>query len=146
MQTDSLYSEVRSFIQDRLDAGVILRSEWVITEFLADKAVPDCEDADFYLLCASSHVAEVVKKCIGKYKSKPVSDAQLVLTGFEYMQKAYQVERAGVRLLVPTDLLTDDELDARADEYEAMAVGCRAHAREIRAFKEGRSRTALGAA
>lgn len=146
MQTDSLYSEVRAFIQDRLDAGVILRSEWVIAEFLANKSEPECDDVDFYLLCARQHVAEVVKKCIGKYKAKPVSDAQLVLTGFEYMQKAYQVERDGVRLLVPTDLLTDDELDARADEYEAMAVGCRAHAREIRAFKEGRARAERGAA
>lgn len=133
-----LYAEVRKFIQDRIDAGVILRAEWVTAEILGSKSDPECDDADFYLICARNHIAEVVKKCIGKYQSKPVSDAP-VLKGFEHMQSGYLVEREGVRVLVPTDMLTDAELLARADEYDAMAVGCRAHAREIRDFVERRA-------
>ena len=136
---DSLFSQVRDFIQDQLDAGTIIRADWVTAGILADKAEPECDDADFYLLCARAHLAEVVKRCIGKYKATPVRDYQLVLPGFEHLQRGYQVEREGVRLLVPTDLLTDEEIDARADEYELMAVGCRAHARELRDFKERRS-------
>lgn len=135
---DSLHTEIRDFIQGRLDAGVILRADWVTAEILAGKQEPECEDADFYLICARSHIAEIVKRCIGKYSAKPQTDTQLTLPGFEHMQKAYQVERQGVRLLVPTDKLTDAELLARADEYDAMAVGCRAHAREIRDFVERR--------
>ena len=135
---DSLYTEVRAYIQDQLDAGVIVRAEWITTGFLASKAEPDCEDADFYLICARSHLAEVVKRCIGKYSAKPETDNQLVLPGFTHLQRGYQVEREGVRLLVPTDLLTDEEIDARADEYEAMAAGCCAHARELRDFKDRR--------
>lgn len=136
---DSLYSDVRDFIQSKLDAGLILRAEWVTAEIIGSKQEPDCDDADFYLICARSHVAEIVKKCIGKYTAKPTTDEQLKLPGFEHMQKAYQVERGGVRFLVPTDALTDDELMRRADEYDEMAVGCRAHAREIRDFVERRS-------
>lgn len=142
---NDIFAEVRGFIQDRLDSGVILRAEWVTTEILGSKAEPECADADFYLLCARAHLSEVVKRCIGKYRAAPVSDEQLVLPGFEHLQRGYQVEREGVRLLVPTDLLTDAEIDARADEYEAMAAGCRAHARELREFK-GRRAMAQGAA
>lgn len=135
---DNLYAEIRKFIQDRIDAGIILRAEWVTAEILGAKEEPECADADFYLICARNHIAEIVKKCIGKYSPKPTTDAQLVLKGFEHMQSGYLVEREGVRVLVPTDLLSDAELLARAEEYDAMAVGCRAHAREIRDFVERR--------
>lgn len=136
--SDSLQTEVREYIQDQLDAGVIIRAEWVTAGILHSKAEPECEDADFYLLCARAHLAEIVKRCIGKYKAAPVTDEQLVLPGFDHLQRGYQVDREGVRFLVPTDLLTDAEIEARAAEYEAMAAGCRAHARELRDFKERR--------
>lgn len=136
---DNLYSEIRKFIQDRMDAGIILRAEWVTAEILGQKEEPDCEDADFYLICARNHVAEIVKKCIGKYRPKAVTDTQIILPGFEHMQSGYLVEREGVRVLVPTDMLTDAELLARAEEYDAMALGCRAHAKEIRDFVERRA-------
>lgn len=68
------------------------------------------------------------------------------LPGFEHMQRGYQVERNGIRLLVPTDLLTDEEIEARAAEYDAMAAGCRAHARELRDFLERRRAPTAGSA
>lgn len=136
--SDSLFAEVRAYIQDQLDAGVIVRAEWATTAILSKKEEPACADADFYLICARSHLAEIVKRCIGKYSPKIETDTQLVLPGFTHLQRGYQVERNGVRLLVPTDLLTSDEIEARADEYEAMAAGCRAHARELRDFAERR--------
>lgn len=136
---DTLSSEVRAFIQDRLDAGLIVRAEWITAEILNAKAEPDCPDADFYLICARAHLSEIVKKCIGKYRAQPETPEQLVLAGFEHLQRGYVVDRESVRLLVPTDLLTDAELEARAVEYEAMAAGCRAHAREIRDFIERRA-------
>jgi len=139
---DKLYADVKDFIQRRLDAGVILRADWVTSEILSEKQEPQCEDADFYLICARNHLSEVVKRCIGKYKPKPTTDDQLRLPGFEYMQKGYQVERDGVRLLVPTDAATDEELLARADEYDMMAAGCRAHARELRDFVSRRKSVA----
>lgn len=136
---DSIYTDVREFIQSRLDAGIILRAEWVTAEIISSKQEPDCEDADFYLICARNHVAEIVKRCIGKYSPKPTTDEQLKLPGFEYMQKGYQVVRSGVRVLVPTDALTNAELLARADEYDDMASGLTGHALEIREFVERRT-------
>lgn len=137
---DSLYTEVRAYVQDRIDAGIAVRAEWITDALLAEKQEPECEDADFYLICARAHLSDVVKRVIGKYRSTPETDSQLVLPGFAHLQRGYLVERDGNRLLVPTDLLTDDEIDARAAEYEAMAIGCRAHARELREFKERRKR------
>ena len=132
--TDSIFTEVRDFIQSRLDAGIILRADWVTAEILASKTEPECEDADFYLLCARDKIADVVRRCLGKFKPATETDDQLRLPGFDHLQKAYPVERGGESLLVPVDLLTVEELEARAAEYDAMASGCRAHARELREF------------
>ena len=41
---------------------------------------------------------------------------------------------ANVSVLVPTDQLTDTELDAKANEYGRMAEGCRLHALELRRY------------
>lgn len=131
---DSIYTEVREFIQSKLAAGVILRADWVTAEIMGSKSEPECEDADFYLICARDKISDTVKRCLGKYKPALVTDDQLKLPGFDHIQQAYPVERSGERLLVPVDLLTAQEIEARASEYDAMAAGCRAHARELRDF------------
>jgi len=55
-----------------------------------------------------------VKSAIGKYEPHLGSDGtQLVLDGFEYLQKGYPVLRGTVRQLVPTDQITDEEWDIK---------------------------------
>lgn len=136
--TDSVFKEIRKFVTDKVNSGAIVRVEWLTAEIISRKDRFEGEDSDFYLVCAHKHVAEIVKDCIGKYKPSPKQDAQLVLDGFEHLQKAYPVERKGVRLLVPVHMLTDEELEARALEYMEMSKGCIAHAKEIRAFIRAR--------
>lgn len=136
---DSIYTEVRRFVQDRVDTGVITRVEWLTAEYIESKGDVFGGDVPFYRVCALAHVNEVVKKCVGKYDSKPAKSAgQLVLPGFDHLQRAYTVTRDGAVLLVPVDLLTSAELLHRASEYDEMAKGCRAHAREIREFVAAR--------
>lgn len=135
---DHVMKEIRKYVTDKVNSGAIVRVDWLTAEIIASKDRFEGDDSDFYLICAHKHVAEIVKDCIGKYKPKPQVDAQLVLDGFEHLQKAYPVERDGVRLLVPVHLLSDEELEARAIEYVEMARGCVAHAKEIRAFIKAR--------
>ena len=113
--------------------------EWLTTEILAMKDRIEGDDADFYRL-RWDYIKDTVKRCIGAYapKAAAATDAQIVMEGFDYMQKAYTVTRADEVVLVPVHLLSDAEIEARALELEAMAKGCIAHARELRAYVSGR--------
>lgn len=139
MQSEqSVRQEIRSLVQEKLDAGVCVRAEWFTAEILTAKNRIEGEDADFYVSCAAQILPQIVKRVIGQYDPKPVTDRQLLLPGFEHLQKAYTVQRGGEVVLVPVDQLTDDEIEARALEYEAMAMGCRAHAKELRVYRRTR--------
>lgn len=136
---DSIYTEVREFVQDRIDAGVVTRVDWLTSEYIGTKADVSGGDVPFYRVCAQNHVADIVKRVVGKYDAKPKqADRQLVLPGFDHLQKAYTVARDGVVVLVPIALCTTEELRGRADEYDVMAKGCEAHAREIREYINAR--------
>lgn len=140
---DSIYTEVRKFVQDRVDRGVITRVDWMTSEYLGTKEKVEGDDVPFYRACALAHVNEVMKQVVGKFDSKKaVSDSQLLFPGFTQMKKAYTVHRDGIKLLVPVELLSDDEIDQRASEYDEMAQGCRDHARELREFKAARREAA----
>lgn len=135
----SIYTEVRELIAGKIAAGQVVIVDWVTREVIGAHADIEGSDADFYLGCASAHVKEIVKRVVGKYDAaKGRIEEQLVLEGYEYLQVAYSVEREGGTVLVPVDQLTDAEIEDRAKEYDAMAVGCRVHADELRLFSRSR--------
>lgn len=142
MAETSVYAEVRKFIADKIDNGELVVVEWLTHEIIGRKSGIDGPDTEFYRVCAFTHVKDVVKRCVGKYDAKPETDRQLVLTGFEHLQVAYSVVRGDQIVLVPVNLLSDAEIEERAAEYEAMAAGCRAHARELRSYRLERSAAA----
>ena len=129
--------EIRKIVTDRLNAGLIIRAEWLTTEILAMKADIDGEDADFYVACAVDFIRDTTKRCIGDYapKASAKTDAQILMQGFDYMQRAYTVERDDEICVVPVQLLTDEEIEGRAIDLESMARGCIAHAKELRAYR-----------
>lgn len=138
---DSVFKEIRKLVTDKVNSGAIVRVDWLTAEIISERNRFEGEDADFYLVCAHKHVSEIVKECIGKFKPKPQLDRQAPLPGFNHLQKAYPVEREGIRLLVPIHMLTNQELEARALEYMEMSEGCIAHAKEIRMFMKARARS-----
>lgn len=133
-------AEIRSIVSDRINSGLIVRVEWLTTEILAMKSNIEGEDADFYIACGVDFIKDTVKRVVGDYRPKAsaVTDAQIVMDGFDHMQRAYTVEREGETVLVPVYLLSEAEIEGRAVELEAMAKGCIAHARELRAFQRAR--------
>ena len=137
--TADVTREIRDFVQSRIDAGVIVRVEWLTTEILAAKSNIEGDDAEFYEACAVHFIKDRVKRVIGDYEPQArQTPEQLTLDGFQHMQKAYTVERRGETVLVPVDQLSFDEIEARACEYEAMAEGCVAHAQELRVYNRSR--------
>lgn len=130
--------EIRQFISNKIDTGVIVRADWLTAEIIEQRGDINGGDLPFYRVCAFNHVREIVRSCIKKYKPAPTTDSQLVLPGFDHLQKSYFMDRDGESVLVPVDQCTDAELQSRAREYDDMARGCRAHAFEIRKYVEVR--------
>lgn len=129
--------EIRLRIAEQIDAGNICDIETFCSQYIAEKAPPECADADFYLACAQKYVREIFTKTIGKWQppeDESETDDQLVLEGFGYLQKAYPVTRHGRQLLIPIGMLTENELESRAQGLESMATGCTKHAEELRGY------------
>lgn len=132
--------QVRKEIHDTLDKGLIVDQDEIAAAIIG--ARPDIHggDAEFYRLFAFEHARDVARSCIKKAKASDLDpELQLTLPGFDHLQKAYFVRRGRRNLLVPVDQCTDIELLARAKEYDEMAKGCRAHAREIREYVAARA-------
>jgi hypothetical protein len=143
MNYENVASEIRKFIADKIAQGDHIVVEWLTNEIVSSKSNIEGEDAPFYRTCAYSYVKDVVKRSVGKYdKRAPETDKQIVMAGFDHLQVAYTVERSGDVVLVPVDQVTDDELLARALEYDAIAEGCINHAQEIRSYVRARNERA----
>lgn len=140
MEHFNVHGEVRKLITDCLGRGETRTVASYVDTIMSDHPAIEGDDADFYLVCTRARVKEIVSKTIGKFtpKEEP-ADRQLVLDGFQHLQVAYTFERHGETVLVPVDQCSDIELAARAAEYEDMAKGCRAHARELREYVGART-------
>ena len=127
---------IRRMITDKIDQGQVVSMSWITNEVLQEHGDMHGSDSDFYVICARHYVSDVVKKQIQKYEpNNGKAESQMTLAGFEYMQKCYTVPRNGEKsVLVPTDQLTDEEIELRAQEYEAMAQGNLKHAQELREY------------
>lgn len=133
--TDSLYREVSEFISKRIADGQSVVVRWAVQEIIDKKSAIEGADKPFYQVCAHKHIEGLVKRVVKKYApSEEPSDKEITLFGFEHLQVAYPVHRDGENLIIPVHQLSDEELLARAEQYDEMAKGCRAHARELRSY------------
>lgn len=140
LSEENIYAEIRKFVSDLVDAGAVTPVEWITQDFLNSRNDISGSDAALYRACTRAHIARIVKKVVGKYdtEARAIQEPGLSLEGFEHLQRAYTITRDEKVVLVPVHKCTDSELTARAEEYDRMAVGCRVHAREIRAFVASR--------
>jgi len=135
--------EIRKMVQDTVDSGVIGHVQFFTAKIMTDRADIKGQDADFYTICARETIVEMVKSAVKKYEKLEAETP--ILDGFEHLRTAYPVHRGGDHLLVPVHLCTDEELEARAAEYEVAARGMRKHAKEIRAYIQERKTQAATA-
>lgn len=135
----ALKSEIKTLIDERTRAGVIIRADWLTTEVMGSRTDFHGNDSAIYVVLAYKSLGEIVKDCIGKYEPKVQTDGQLLLPGFDHVQRAYPVMRGGERVLVPTDLLTDEEIVERCEDLRAMARGCMDHVKELQSYLSLRS-------
>jgi hypothetical protein len=125
-------------IASKIERGEIVEMQWAVTELISHRGDIGGEGVPFFILCAREHVYRIVKKVVDKYDKHEDSDQQMTLSGFEYLQCAYTVERENQRKLIPVNLLTDEELLARAKEFRRQSAGMLKHAKEIEDYVESR--------
>lgn len=139
MNEDSITADIHRLVDERIASGIAVHFQWAAQAVLDERPDISGDDAPFYRDCTFKEVVRLVKRAMGKYDdATDTTPEQLLFPGFKHLVRAYPVERNGDRLLVPLQFLTDDEIEARAAELDKMAMGCRAHARELREFAMAR--------
>jgi hypothetical protein len=131
-----LLAEIRRLIDTKLERGRAVKAAWIANEVVKQHPGIQGADAEFHRFCAQHWVREQVAKALKHYNCTVATEAdpQLVLPGYSYLQLAYPVARNGEQVILPIHRLTSEELEAKACELDAMALGARAHAIELRAY------------
>jgi hypothetical protein len=140
MDIKTIRADIERLVAHKIDNGEPVAMAWLTQEILNDHADIAGSDVDFYVVCARYYVSDQVKRQIKKFEPSDTGqpDEQLVMEGFDHLQKAYPVERNAERVIMPITQMTIDELEERAAEYDVMAQGCIAHAEDIRRYIEQR--------
>lgn len=134
-----LIEEIKAVI-DALEDHQPAVASWIVQGIVSAHGDIQGTDKDFYVLCAFGHVRTAVREVFRRYRVAPDEepDPQLIMPGFERLQKRYLVERDGDQIAVPIEQLTDQEIDEKIAELERMAAGCKCHAEELRRYKGSR--------
>lgn len=126
--------------------GAVLHPRFIAHAVIDDHPDVNGEDVDFYKIVTFEKLRDEVRQQINRMKVKTEeeqeSSAQLVMPGFDYLQHRYFVPRDGETCIVKIEDMTDEEIEAKAKEREAMGRACFAHADELRRYRELRAKVA----
>jgi hypothetical protein len=116
----------------------VIKKPWLLHEVLSQKAPPEGRDADFYRMCALATVRDAVDRVVrsAKQLEEDGEGSQPALPGYEFVQPQCCIERedgdGGLEsVIVPVDLMTDDEIEGKVAQLQAQARGLTAHAKEL---------------
>ena len=142
MKETGVTKEIKAVLQERIESQEPTPASWLTT--IVVEAHPNLKgaDANWYRVCAYGYVRDAVRKLVNASKaiSGKEPDQQMLLPGFNRLQKLYAVERQGKPVFVPIDQMSDDEIKEKIREYTAMAVGCEEHVKELKRYLRERHR------
>lgn len=142
---NDLESEIAAKIEYMRGHEEEIKPDWVTGSLMADHSDIEGKDADFHLCCSRLSVRKYVTQQINNLESPQKEDEnQLHLDGFEHLHLFYVITRKDGRIGVRIDCCTDEELEAKAKEYDSMGRACLAHAKELRRYIEARTNGNLG--
>ena len=125
--------------------GRTLHKQWLIAALMADHDQIQGEDRDFAVCCARFTIEQRVDRYFRTTKQSEMEEPsdQLVLPGYERLQRRYICDRNGEQVIVRVHDLTDEEIDLKAAQHRQMGEGHRKHANELERFKSERLQPVL---
>lgn len=109
----------------------ILHPDYITQSVMLSHQIIEGEDADFHLCCSRLFIRNEVRQVLNKNILNASTDDQLVMEGFDYLQKRYQVKRDGEMVNVRVDKMTSEERRKKANEYFSMGDALHKHAHEL---------------
>lgn len=134
MKAKFINQELAAIIDRQIRQNQTAHLSWIVQEFIKRHNNISGQDKDLYTFALSGLVKDRAKRIIRKFDSDIEEIQASLLPGHEYLKVAYSIERHGEQVLVPIEQCTNDELLARADEFDRNAKGLKDHARELRMF------------
>lgn len=133
-----LDTEIMKKIQERIDMNQReFPALWITQAILSDHEGIEGSDREFAVACAVAIVKQRVRAVCNKFAGTEELEEsglklgeQFVLPGFDRVHRMYSVNR-GTPTLVAIELMTDQEIRAKADEIRSIAMGGIAHADEL---------------
>ena len=103
-------------------------------------AIPEeLPGADWLTLCQYGYTRRLVGSVLRVFKeAEEEHSEQLLMPGFQHLQKAYLTTRDGRQVIVPLPLLTDEEIDAKCEQMIGMEKGLAKHREELQRYKDSR--------
>lgn len=140
-----LNEEIAAKVDEIVKKGGPLFPDWIahaICNDHADGLADGNEEADFWRHNGYRTVRRQVGTFITKnFKPEERKDErrQFIFPGFDHVQTHYVVERDGDEIAIPTNSLTDEEIDAVVSRMRSSAATLYAHADELERFKSYRA-------
>ena len=135
-----LTREIAQELESLTSQRATLNRDWVVQAILSKHNDVAGEDEDFYRCASRKTVESAVRQQINRFdlRAEVTPDKQLVLEGFERLQRYYAFEDRGVQIAIPVEDMTDAQLGAKQAELIAMGAGCYQHADEIGRYRAQR--------
>lgn len=136
MKQSELTAAVRDMIEARTANGEPAATSWLVREFAGQHPALDGPDRDLHELCMYGHVRWTVRDVLrDMHEEESEEQTRFEGSGFHHLQRRYTIERGeGEQVVVPLERMTPEECEAKADELQRMADGCKAHAAELREY------------
>jgi hypothetical protein len=139
-------AELRQLIKATIDrilaAGQPVTKSWSIQAVRRHIVRPDGEQSWYWLECESIAIDALVGAYIRELRNVEIesepSDAQMIIPGYERLQRFYSVVRAGEQTLVPIDQLLSFEVEQKKAEFRRNIAGLSTHLDEFTRYHEQR--------
>lgn len=130
-----LYSEVKDLIRPQIENEEIVNAAWVIPLMEKKHPMPRTwrgRHADARRIAYREHVRDLARRIVREFKKTETDiESSLVLPGFKFVQRSYQIDRDNEPTVVPINQMTDREIEEKRDEHYRMSDGHRSHGDEL---------------